>query len=436
MAIWWLTAGAPSRYQVLEEERAIIGRGPDVTVTFDAASVSRCHVEIYRQGPAYIAHDFGSTNGTHVNGRPVEYSALSEGDVLRLGDVLGVVMRVAADVPPDAPEVETLGPDIAFGPGLHTQVGQIRRVGPSDLPVVVVGETGAGKEYVAQAIHLLSGRRGSFHPVNCAALPTALAEAELFGHAKGAFTGADQAGLGHVRAANGGTLFLDELPELTAPVQAKLLRVLQDRQVTRLGETRADVVDLRVVAACQQPLEELVASGRVRRDLAARIAGLTVVVPPLRQRRADIGVFFRRFLDHYAAGSPPSVDPRLLEALLLYHWPGNLRELDLLTRRLLALHGNEPILLLSFLPPEIGDRVPVPDQPARVQPPGRGEHATTADRDQHDSQRLADELRRHAGNISRAAAAAGISRSRAYRLMADRPVEKFLAEIDRQRAIR
>ena len=426
MAIRWLNAGTSSRYQIIGKTRATIGRGPGVTATLVAEGLSRCHVEIYRQGPAYISHDLGSTNGTYVNGRRVDYAPLSDGDVVRLGDVVGVVMRIPPQTPLEGPDLEVLAPEIAFGPGLQGQLDQLRRVAPSDLPVVIVGDTGVGKEYFARAVHLLSGRQGKLHPVNCAALPTALAEAELFGHTRGAFTGAEQASLGHVRAAQGGTLFLDELAELSAPVQAKLLRVLQDGLVTPLGETRAYAVDVRLVAACQQTLEQLVASGRVRADLAARIAGLTVLVTPLRQRRADIGIFFAHFLNRYAAGPPPPVDPRLLECLLLHDWPGNVRELDLLTRRLLALHGHEPMLRRSFLPSEMTDKLPPPQEPIGARPLGQG---AARDRDRHDSARLADELHRHGGNLTRAAAAAGISRSRAYRLIGTRPIARFVAEV-------
>jgi transcriptional regulator of acetoin/glycerol metabolism len=425
LAIRWLTPGIPSAFQVLDEARITIGRGPGVTLALAAAGLSRCHVEIYRQGPAVIAHDLGSTNGTFVNGKREEYAPLAEGDVLRLGDVVGVVARTGTGASPDEAGVDVLGPDLAFGPGLALQIAELRRAAPSDLPLLIVGETGVGKEYVAHAAHHLSGRSGKLYAVNCAAVPAALAEAELFGHSRGAFTGAEHAALGHLRAAHGGTLFLDELAELPLPVQAKLLRVLQDGLVTPLGETRPHPVDLRIVGACQQPPEQLVAGGRLRQDLAARLAGVTIAVPPLRGRRSDIAFFFRRFLDRYgraADGRTPEIDPRLLECLLLHHWPGNVRELDLLTRRLLALHGHEPVLRRSHLPAEMNQGLPPPNE--RVAGPPR-----SRDRDEHDRRRLGDELRRHGNNVTRAAAAAGLSRSRAYRVMGDRSPAQFLAEL-------
>ena len=431
LAIRWLMPPLAARWLPLDGTRIDIGRGPGVAVALDAAGLSRRHAEIYRQGPACIAHDLGSTNGTYVNGRRVEYAPLSEGDVLRLGDVVGVVARAPAGAaPPGAndqtDDLITVGPEVVFGPGLAEVLDQIRRVAPSDLPVTVIGETGAGKECAARTVHAFSRRRGAFQAVNCAALPAALAEAELFGHTRGAFTGADQARLGQVRAADGGTLFLDELADLPHPIQAKLLRVLQEHQVMPLGETRPIEVDLRVVAACQRPLDQLVAAGRLREDLAARIAGLVLTVTPLRQRPLDTGLLFLRFLDRCTGGQPPPVDPRLLECLLTYAWPGNVRELDLLTRRLIALHGHEPRLRRSFLPEALRAHLP---PPADDDSPAAGERASAPapDRDQHDRRQLIDALRSLDGNLTRAAAAAHISRARAYRLMNGQSVAEFLA---------
>jgi transcriptional regulator with AAA-type ATPase domain len=421
LGIHWVTLEAPPAFLAIEQARVIIGRGTGVNVALGGAGLSRQHVEIYRQGPVYIAHDLGSTNGTHVNGRQVEYAPLSDGDVIRLGDVVGVVGRVAHA---DTPALDALAPGLRFGPGLAAQLAEVMRAAPSELPVLIVGETGVGKEFVAQAVHVLSGRRGAFQAVNCAALPVALAEAELFGHTRGAFTGAEQSALGHLRAADGGTLFLDELPELPLPVQAKLLRVLQDGRVTPLGDTRPHPVSFRIVAACQQDPELLIASGRLRRDLVERLSGLTTTVPPLRQRRVDVAFFFQSFLNRHAAGRAPEVDPRMLECLLLHDWPGNVRELELLTRRLVALHGDQPSLRRSFLPDEMTAEVPLRDEPPAAAGPG------AADRDQHDRQLLARALGQERGNLTRAAAAAGISRARAYRLMRNRSLEEFLAEIN------
>jgi len=424
-AVRWFPAGLPSPYQIVGEARSTVGRGSEVTMSLAAACVSRCHAEIYRQGPALVFHDLESTNGSYVNGQRVEFASLADGDVIRLGDAVGVVTKLAAEGgAPLAADLVEIAPGMVFGPGLAAELADLGRVAPSDLPIVIVGETGTGKEFLARAAHLMSRRRGALHAVNCAALPTALAEAELFGHARGAYTGAEQAGLGHVRAADGGTLFLDELPELPLPVQAKLLRVLQEQKVTPLGETRPVSVDLRIVVAGQQPLGDLVAAGKMRQDLAARLSGLVVTAPPLRDRRIDVGLLLEHYLALHAKGSPPAVDPRLLECALLYRWPGNVRELELLTRRLIALHGHEPLLRRSHLPGEIRASAPGDGPPGAAPAPAQ---APAADRDEHDLRKLVAELRRADGNVSRAAAAAGLSRSRAYRLMGDRTAADLMA---------
>ncbi|HYP87709.1 MAG TPA: sigma 54-interacting transcriptional regulator [Polyangiaceae bacterium] len=410
LAIRWITDKGHD-CSMLSGSPLTLGRGADAGLRVDSAGVSRHHAEIIRQGPVFSIRDLGSRNGTFVNGRAVKHAALSEGDVLRLGDAVGVVARVDP-ARSNEPPLELAG--ALFGPDVAELFAQLRLVAPSDLPVVVVGETGVGKESVARALHLLSGREGPFHAVNCAALPAALAEAELFGHRKGAFSGAETAGVGHLRAAQGGTLLLDELADLPLSVQAKLLRVLQEKQVTPLGETRALPLDVRIVGACQQPLGALVASKRLRQDLAARLAGAILELPALRERRSDTGYFFGYFLRKFSGGRPPRVDAKLLERLLLYRWPNNVRELALLTQRLLVVHGQEPVLKQSLLPEAFGrSEAEAPSSPASSVPVA----APTEDRNQHDLRLLRAALEACDGNISRAAAKAGISRQRAYRLM-------------------
>jgi sigma-54 dependent transcriptional regulator, acetoin dehydrogenase operon transcriptional activator AcoR len=417
-AIRWVCAGARSSYSILDRALIRIGRGSEADVELESGGVSRIHAEIYRQGSIYALRDTGSTNGSYVNGRRVEHAALSPGDVLRLGDMLGVVARVDAQLAREERDFIELAPGLLFGPGLHAQLAEVRQVAASALPVVVVGETGTGKDCMARAVHLLSGRKGAFHAVNCAALPVGLAEAELFGHRKGAFTGAEQSGLGHLRAADKGTLFLDEFAELSLPIQAKLLRALQDGSVMPLGETRAVQVDVRVVAASQTPMAELVAEKRVRADLAARLNGITLDIPALSERRADIAILFDYFLRQLSGGRPPSLEPRLLERLLLWDWPGNVRELELVTRKLLVIHGHESLLKANFLPKELQG------EPERQALPA----ATGKDRAEHDLQRFTRYLKEYAGNVARAAAAAGISRQRAYRLLKDRSPAELMNE--------
>lgn len=416
--IRWLCAGAPSAYSRLDTNRHTVGRHGGCGTTLAASGVSREHAILTRQGPVYSIADNGSTNGTYVNGRRIRHAALAVNDVLRLGKMLGVVLRVPADLDLDAADLIEF-PDSLFGPGLRGEVATLRKGAATTLPVVLVGETGVGKERFARVLHALSARPGPFHAVNCAALPSSLAEAELFGHRKGSFTGAEQAGLGHLRAAHRGTLLLDELADLAAPIQAKLLRVLQESEVTPLGETTPLALDLRVVAACQRPLTELVQAGRLREDLMMRLSGITLTIPPLRERRADIALLLRHLLAQYGGERAPEIEVGALEQMLLYAWPGNARELTLLVRNLLALHHAEPALQRDMLPESMQSK---PEAPPREE-----ERTGPRSRGQHDLDRLVEELKTNGGIVAAAASAAGISRQRAYRLMAGRTVEELLA---------
>ncbi|MES1182301.1 MAG: sigma 54-interacting transcriptional regulator [Myxococcales bacterium] len=395
----------------------VLGRGSEGDGRLEFPGVSRVHAELFRQGPLHAVRDLGSTNGTFLNGqRLTSPSALSPGDVLRLGDAVAVAVARQLDQSP--PGAEEVLPGLLFGPGMAALRDVIRRVARETLPVMLEGPTGAGKEGIARLLHVESGRPGVLQAVNCGALPPALAEAELFGYRKGAFTGAEQAALGHVRASSGGTLFLDELYDLAPSVQAKLLRVIQEQQVVPLGETRPIPVDLRLVAASPVPIRQLVDSGRLREDLAARLSGIVLSVPPLDERRADIPILFRHFLSRYSGGRAPGVDGRLLEHLLLRPWPGNVRELELLARRLLALNGTETVLRKSHVDaePQAPKAVSVP-APKRALP----------EQGDDDLRRLRQALAGH-GNLSRAAREAGISRQRAYRLLGDRSPAELLAE--------
>jgi transcriptional regulator with PAS, ATPase and Fis domain len=300
-------------------------------------------------------------------------------------------------------------------------VAPLRKVATTDLPVILQGETGTGKEVAARALHTWSGRSGPLVTVNCAALPETLAEAELFGHRRGAFTGADRASSGLFRTAQGGTLLLDEVADLPLPLQAKVLRVLEQREVLPLGESQPVPIDVRVVAACQQPLMEGVRSGRFRPDLLARLDGLTVPLPALRDRRQDVLPLFSHLLTHLGQGRVPALECDLVERLCLYDWPFNVRELVFLVRRLLALRTGEPTLLASHLPERMRDQgaaVPIvaeetPAAPAAILEP----HAEV------EMPALIAALRAAGGNVTRAAALLGITRQRVYRMMDSQAVD-------------
>ena len=221
---------------------------------------------------------------------------------------------------------------IATNPKMTALLGKLEQVADSSVSVMIMGESGTGKDLLARALHYLSPRRGGpFVPVNCAAIPESLIESELFGHARGAFTDAKQSKLGLFVAASHGTLFLDEIGEMLPTVQAKLLRVIEDKRVRPLGATGETTVDVRVIAATNSDLEKGVADGRFRSDLFYRIAGVTIAVPPLRDRPEDIPLLIKHFLlcaSAEAGKVPPEPDAETTDLLLRYRWPGNIRELQ------------------------------------------------------------------------------------------------------------
>jgi transcriptional regulator of acetoin/glycerol metabolism len=421
LAIQWLGETIVPAPTVLDRPELVIGRGSDVAIVLNSDGVSRRHAELYRDGPIYALRDLGSTNGTYLNGKRIQHAAIANGDVLRFGDGVGLVVRLGEAEIGALSQPEEIVPGVLWGPGLSGDRATVEHVARSGLPIAIIGPTGVGKTYFARAIHALSGRSGIHRSVDCAALSPALADGELFGNRRVAVTGAEQATLGHFLAADGGTLLLDELGELPATVQAKLFRVLEDMNVVPVGDDRPVPFDVHVLSACQEPFAELVKSKRLRADLAARLAGFVLEIPPLRERRADVALFFRYFLDRYSGGKPPRVEAKLLEQLLLYAWPSNVRELDLLTRRLLALHADEGLLIREFLPKELS--LPVTNSPT-----GDANEPSAQSRREHDLERLAAELRRHDGNLKRAAESAGISRQRAYRLLGDRTVAELMGD--------
>jgi len=246
---------------------------------------------------------------------------------------------------------------IAESPAMQEVLVRAGRFAAANAPVVICGESGSGKELVARAIHASSPRGDKpFVAVNVAALPAELLESELFGHARGAFTGAVQAHQGLFEAATGGTLFLDEIGEMPLALQAKLLRVLQDGEVRRVGDTRPFAVDVRIVCATHRNLAELVACGGFREDLYYRISVLTLTVPPLRERKQDIPALARQML-LAEGGSERTLSPEAEAALLAHPWPGNVRELDNVIRHGAALaHG--AVIGREHLPQTLGAAAP------------------------------------------------------------------------------
>lgn len=298
-----------------------VGRGETADIVLDDAGASRSHARFERRGDVVFLQDLGSRNGTWANGSQVGPPGvlLVPHSIVRVGRTLFVVTDVGGYARPRPPEL----PGLYGGASLDDARDCIVTIAPSRSAVLVLGETGTGKEVVARLVHEQSGRAGPFVALNCAAVPSELVDAELFGHAKGAFSGALRERTGLFRSAHGGTLFLDEIGEMPAAVQAKLLRTLETGEVRPVGDDSAVFVDTRVVAATNREVDDLVESGAFRGDLLHRLAGLRVRLPPLRERREDIPLLVTFFLGESGA----DVSPGALERLLLHPWPGNVREL-------------------------------------------------------------------------------------------------------------
>jgi transcriptional regulator with PAS, ATPase and Fis domain len=325
-------------------DELVVGRGAEraveaqreggvqrLSVRVEDRWMSSAHARFRRELGHWYAEDLGSKNGTLVNGAVQSRAALADGDVIEVGHSFFLFAEDAA-LPPDEP-LEGAGP-VSIGPGLTTLSPELAQVlaglallSRSTVPLLLEGETGTGKEVVARAVHQLSGRQGAFVAVNCGALPDTLLETELFGYKKGAFSGATDDRPGLVRTSDRGTLFLDEIGDLPASSQAALLRVLQEREVTPVGGTRPIPVDLRVIAATHRELERLVADGGFRADLFQRLAGHRSELPPLRQRREDLGLLMGALLERHGGRELALESPAAL-ALLRHDWPGNVRELE------------------------------------------------------------------------------------------------------------
>ncbi|HMF39624.1 MAG TPA: sigma 54-interacting transcriptional regulator [Polyangia bacterium] len=422
LAIRWLYPGLDGQLTALPPGGLVLGRGDDCDVVMSSAETSRRHAEIRREGPLWIVRDLGSRNGTFVNGQRVSVGPLSPRDLLRFGDWIGVLAAMTEGGP--GPVYETFAPGLYGGPALRPTLELARRAAASLLPVIVEGETGTGKEGLCRAIATWSGRTGPFLAVNCAAIPESLAEAELFGYRKGAFTGAERASPGYFRAADGGTLMLDEIVDLAPPVQTKLLRALEQREVVPLGESTPVPIDVRVVVAAQEPLAQAVKEKRFRADLYARLNGVTLRLPPLRERTEEIPFLFLRLLQDQTGGRPPEVEARAIERLCLYDWPFNLRELDLLVKRLQVMRPDGQVrrsdLPETMMFPEAEPSAHGTEARAAARPPRPRSPEDRQARDEQDLAALKEALRAAHGNVVRAAEAAGMTRQRAYRLMGQR----------------
>ncbi len=395
-----------STHAMPEQGQIRIGRGDDVELRIDDPSVSREHAHLFfEKGKPVTVSDAGSSNGTRVRGKALtagQKVQISPGETFEVGSAL--LMLQSPFELENAQAARGQGGGIVIEDRTMTGIYALaERVAKSTISVLLLGETGVGKDVLARRIHAMSPRTEKpFLALNCGALSEQLLESELFGHERGSFTGAVEAKQGLLEAADGGTVFLDEVGDLPMSVQVKLLRVLEERQVRRVGGLKSRAFDIRFIAATNRDLGEAVHGGSFRADLFYRLNGIALVIPPLRQRVGEIEELARRFVDDASGRAErtpvPTLAPEALGWLKSHFWPGNIRELQNTMERAVLLCTDDEITL-EHLPPSSGSI-------------GAGRPSESSDPDADpERQKILDALEKCAGNQTRAARVLGISRN-------------------------
>jgi DNA-binding NtrC family response regulator len=427
--------GGPDRGKdhMLDEGTTMVGTHADNDVVLTDATVSRYHLEIRVRRDGIEVRDLETTNGTKHGGARVNSVVLTGATRLRLGkhteiDVEPIDSSVALDDWAGDRFGDVLGKTLP----MKRLFALLAKAAPTEATILLQGETGTGKEAIAEAVHRMSRRaKGPLVVVDCGSIPHELVASELFGHAKGSFTGAASDKQGLIEAAHRGTLFLDEIGELALDLQPQLLRVLDRRQVRRVGETQAVDVDIRVIAATHRDLRAMVRAGEFREDLYYRLAVVATSVPPLRDRKADIPALVTWFADKMGRGGFGQ-SPALLHQLEMHDWPGNVRELRNVVERALSL-GDAGLMDLHEHRRASPAPLTLDEEPRRATSPASADvldlpfkEAKAQLVEAFERDYLTALLARHHGNISRAAAEAGIDRNYIHRL-----VKKYGLEVDR-----
>lgn len=399
----------------LSKKPLVLGRDSNSDIPLPVTAVSRRHAEISFSRGAFQVRDLGSTNGTLVDGQRVDEAQLEPNGELRLGDVIFKFVERGADehahyaidgrLRDGVSRATKRGSALIGGYQIDLVSAALEQIAPSELSVLILGESGTGKEVAARELHDKSGRKGRFAAVNCAALPDNLIESELFGYKKGAFSGADRDKVGLIQAADGGTLLLDEIGDMPTAAQAKLLRVLQAREVLPVGATKPEAVNVRVVAATHRDLGRLQREGKFRRDLFARLNEFAIHLPPLRDRKEDIFRLARFFLERHGHAKLALSFP-FVAGLLHHDWPYNVRELESAVKRAAALADGA--LLTEDLLPEsvkqaIEDYASAPRPSATLEIPAEEE--------------LRELLQKEAGNVAAVGRQLGKARMQVHRWM-------------------
>ena len=414
---------------LLAKASVALGREPPCEIVIPANAVSRRHAVIDREGDSFRITDAGSRNGTLVDGAFVQTARLEHGSEIRIGDaVLKLVLhgamryvgyRFDGTMEPGCARRADAASALLGGAEVDELLQSLERIAPTPLSVILRGESGTGKEVAARELHRMSGRRGPFVPVNCAAIPQTLLESELFGYKRGAFSGADRDKAGLVRAAHGGTLFLDEIGDMPLEAQAKLLRVLQSREVMPIGATTPEAVDVRIVCATHRDLVAQQASGAFRGDLYARLNEFAVTLSPLRERKEDIFLLARAMLMRHGREDVSMSFPFVL-GLLHYDWPFNVRELEACMKRAIALASGD-VLDAPELPEALRECMATygrregssPSTP----PPDRAPLAAREPKATPSEEELRALLSAHQGNVAAVARSVGKERMQIHRWM-------------------
>jgi transcriptional regulator with PAS, ATPase and Fis domain len=424
---------------VLEAGTTMVGTHTDNDLVLTDATVSRYHLEIRMRRDGIEVRDLDTTNGTKHGGVRIGQVLLAGPARLRLGKHTEIdVESVDSDVVLEDWASERFGDVLGSAPAMRRLFALLAKAATTEATILLGGETGTGKEALAEAVHQTSSRaQQPFVVVDCGSIPHELLASELFGHARGAFTGATADKQGLIEAAHRGTLFLDEIGELALDLQPQLLRVLDRRSVRRIGEAAAIDVDIRVIAATHCNLRAMVKAGTFREDLYYRIAVIATTVPPLRDRKVDIPAIASCFAERMGRGSF-ALSPALLEQLERHDWPGNVRELRNVVERALSL-GNAALADLGNTAAPASARPSNAASAAAVRPAAGAlpdatpdvlelpfKEAKAALVETFERDYLTALLARHRGNISRAAAEAGIDRNYIHRL-----VKKYGLGVDR-----
>jgi transcriptional regulator with GAF, ATPase, and Fis domain len=416
---------------------ATIGRGATNDVALDDPAASRRQSIVRADDDGFLISDLGSANGTYLNGtRVLAPVRLKDGDQITIGSTrLTFVGEPSQQATPEQPadDATRVREDSRSGAVLlgaskpmEDLFHLIEKAAASPLPTLLEGETGTGKELVARAIHQASrNAKGPFLPVNCAAVPENLLESELFGHRRGAFTGATADHEGLFEAAQGGTVFLDEIGEMPLAMQPKVLRVLQEGEVTRIGEIRPRKVEFRLVAATNRDLLREVERGTFRGDLYYRISAFPIRIPTLRERRDDIPLLVESFLVVAARRQGKRVGPvtsAAMQALAEFDWPGNVRELQNEVQRAVALATPGEAIGLQHLSPKLtgerGTASDASDERPSTAPgttPRSGTGSLREARDAFEARFISDVLEKEGGSVLRAARVLGLTRAGLYK---------------------